>query len=178
VPARGVVALHGPNAGGKSVLLHAAVGLAELQQVQVRWRDRSGPPPLLVSQYPERQIFEERVADEVAHAAVCRGRPRREALEAARVALLELGYEPEGFLARRTWSLSGGEKRMLAVLGGLIAPATLLALDEPTAGLDPRRRDSLAKLVSRRALEGAVLIATQDPGWARSSGARLQRVGP
>jgi energy-coupling factor transporter ATP-binding protein EcfA2 len=178
VPARGVVALHGPNAGGKSVLLHAAVGLAELQQVRVRWRDRSGPPPLLVSQYPERQIFEERVADEVVHAAVCRGRPRPEALEAARVGLLELGYEPEAFLARRTWSLSGGEKRMLAVLGGLIAPATLLALDEPTGGLDPRCRDSLAKLLSRRAMEGAILIATQDPGWAAGAGASLHGVGP
>jgi energy-coupling factor transporter ATP-binding protein EcfA2 len=44
-----------------------------------------------------------------------------------------------GFLTRRTWGLSGGEKRLLSVAGAIIAPAALLALDEPTAGLDQAR---------------------------------------
>ena len=48
-------------------------------------------------------------------------------------------------MGRKTWSLSGGEKRLVSLAGALIAPTTLLALDEPTAGLDPARRAGLAR---------------------------------
>ena len=87
------------------------------------------------------------------------------------------GIQPESLYARRAWDLSGGEKRIVAVVSALIAPASLLALDEPTAGLDRARRAALAGLVRRRAESGPVLIASQDTGWVERLAARVVRVG-
>jgi ABC-type multidrug transport system ATPase subunit len=73
--------------------------------------------------------------------------------------------EPGEFLGRRCWGLSGGEKRLVQVIGALIAPAGLLCLDEPTAGLDSLRRTALGGLISSRAQAGPVLVASQDAAW-------------
>jgi energy-coupling factor transporter ATP-binding protein EcfA2 len=62
-------------------------------------------------------------------------------------------------------------------VGALIAPASLVLLDEPTAGLDAARRDALGNLVLRRARETPVVVATQDGGWSGDLGAREIRLG-
>jgi ABC-type multidrug transport system ATPase subunit len=80
-------------------------------------------------------------------------------------------------LDRRCWDLSSGERRLIEVVAGLIAPARLLALDEPTAGLDPKRRAALAGLVRERALEGPVVLASQDLEWAERLSSRLVWLG-
>jgi ABC-type multidrug transport system ATPase subunit len=80
-------------------------------------------------------------------------------------------------LARRTWTLSTGEKRLVEVIGALIAPASLVLLDEPTAGLDPERREALAGLVALRAGIDPVLIASQDLEWVGMAGAHRFRLG-
>ena len=174
---RGVTALVGPNGSGKSVLLGAASGMLALDQVSVERSDGPGARPILAAQYPEHQLFEERVADELVWAAVSRGLSRAEAAGRAMACLVELGMDPETILPRRAWDLSGGEKRIVAVISALIAPASLLALDEPTAGLDRRRRAALAGLVRRRAELGPVLIASQDAGWIERLAARVVCVG-
>ena len=176
IPERGVLALLGPNAAGKSVLLSALTGLEAQPQVEVAWESDAGAPPLLVSQYPERQLFQEKVADELAYAAVSRGLSRAEVLDRAMLACQRLGLGP-GILERRCWDLSSGERRLIEVVAGLIAPARLLALDEPTAGLDPGRREALASLVRERALQGPVVVAGQDPDWAQRLGAGMVRMG-
>ncbi len=115
VDATGVTALEGPNGAGKSVLLSAAAGLLELAQVEVVRHLPAGHAALMTTQYPELQIFEERACDEVAYAAVSRGVGRAAALERAAGCLTVLGLDAEAFLDRRTWTLSGGEKRLLMV---------------------------------------------------------------
>lgn len=172
----GLLALEGPNGSGKSVILSAACGLIESPQIQVE-RPAGGAAPLLVGQYPERQIFEERVEDEVAFAATARGVGRDRALgEAARAfeALGSPGLLGEG---RRTWELSAGERRLVLLVGALIAPAGLLALDEPTAGLDPARRAALARLVRQAATRTPVLVAGQDSDWISDLGGYRRRIG-
>jgi energy-coupling factor transport system ATP-binding protein len=176
LPARGVVALLGPNAAGKSVLLAALAGLESQPQVEVDWSGPMPAPALLVSQYPERQLFQERVADELSFAAVSRGLERGATLERAARALERLDLAP-GMLDRRCWDLSSGERRLIEVVAGLIAPARLLALDEPTAGLDPRRRAALAGLVRERAREGPVVLASQDLEWAEGLSTRIVWLG-
>jgi energy-coupling factor transport system ATP-binding protein len=176
LPARGVVALLGPNAAGKSVLLAALAGLESQAQVQLEWSGPAAAPALLVSQYPERQLFQERVADELSFAAVSRGLDRGATLARAGRALERLGLAP-GMLDRRCWDLSSGERRLIEVVAGLIAPARLLALDEPTAGLDPRRRAALAGLVRERAREGPVVLASQDLDWAEGLSTRIVWLG-
>ena len=169
---RAVTAVSGPNGSGKSVILAAASGLIRPDQITLDPEIIAGPPPILATQYPEHQIFEERVADELAYAAVSRGVVRSAALERAAACFESLGLSPATFFERRCWGLSGGEKRMVQVIGALIAPAGLLCLDEPTAGLDPMRRMALGALIARRAEKGPVLVASQDAGWISAWAAR------
>jgi energy-coupling factor transporter ATP-binding protein EcfA2 len=177
VPCSGVVALTGPNGAGKSVLLNAVGGLEPLDQVGVEWCHQGSHPPIQSLQYPELQIFEEVVADELVFAAVARGLSRVDALDRARAALTALDLDPDRILARRTWSLAAGEKRLIEVVGALIAPASLVLLDEPTAGLDAVRRSALARLALQRAASGPIMIATQDVPWATEVGASIVRLG-
>jgi energy-coupling factor transporter ATP-binding protein EcfA2 len=174
----GVTAIEGPNAVGKSVLLAVAAGILQLEQVQVVGGGADpGLPPILCSQYPELEIFEERAGDEVIYAAVSRGVPRALALERAAVMLDRLGPWPDGLFERHTWGLSGGEKRLISLVATLIAPASLYVLDEPTAGLDSGRRLALAGLVADLARGAAVLLASQDGAWLDEFATHRQQLG-
>jgi len=176
IQSQGVTALVGPNGAGKSVLLMAVAGLERLPQVSVTW-SRPHEPPIMALQYPELQVFEDLVADEVVFAAVARGMERPRALADAVNHLRGLGFEPATLLERRTWTLSTGEKRLVEVVGALIAPAGLVILDEPTAGLDEGRRAALALLVGARAASGPVLLASQDTEWVARVAARRLELG-
>jgi energy-coupling factor transport system ATP-binding protein len=172
VSSQGVTALSGPNGAGKSVILAAAAGWTRTSQISVRWAGKPSPPPIIATQYPELQLFEEVVSDEVVWAASSRGLERARALELAADYLEALGLEARSFLARRQWSLSGGEKRLAGIVGALVAPAALRVLDEPTAGLDPARRAALAALLRRVSRSTPVLLASQDAVWATSLAGR------
>jgi energy-coupling factor transporter ATP-binding protein EcfA2 len=173
----GVTAIEGPNAAGKSVLLGVAAGILRLEQVRVAGGPGAGSQPILCSQYPELEIFEEMAGEEVVYAARSRGIPRPEALGRAAALLERLGLGDPGFLERHTWGLSGGEKRLLSLVGGLIAPASLYVLDEPTAGLDARRREALAVILGEVARGSAVLVASQDGPWLEGLGSHRHRLG-
>ena len=172
VPTRGIVALRGPNGSGKSVILATAVGLIHPSQITMAWSASRTPPPLLASQFPEQQIFEEQIEAELIFAAVSRGLSRKDALARATDALLKVGIAAPDFLSRRCWWLSGGERRVVEAIAALIAPASLLALDEPTAGLDGRGRAGMARLVRERAESGPVLVASQDSGFLEALGGK------
>ena len=172
VAAHGVTALLGRNGIGKSVLLSALAGLESPDEITIVWNAPRAESPLLALQFPELQVFEERVEDELIYAARQRGLSRALARSRAAAALEAIGLTPERWLARRTWELSTGEQRMIEVVGTMIAPAGLIALDEPTAGLDRGRRSRLSVLVAARAAEIPVVVATQDLDWVRSLGAR------
>ena len=173
----GVTSWMGPNGVGKSVLLSAVAGLEPLHQIEVDWLAPQSLPAIMALQYPELQVFEDLVADELAFAATARGMNRPQALTEAANHLRELGFDAEAMLARRTWTLSTGEKRLIEVVGALIAPASLVLLDEPTAGLDGGRKAALAGLVRQRAGTGPVMIAGQDVGWLESVGGRRLALG-
>jgi energy-coupling factor transporter ATP-binding protein EcfA2 len=172
IGSRGITAISGPNGSGKSVILAYASGLIRSFQMTRIPDSLAGPAPLLATQYPEHQIFEEKVSDELVYAAVSRGVRRSDALDRAAACFEELGLSPGEFLERRCWGLSGGEKRLVQVIGAMIAPAGLLCLDEPTAGLDPDRRSGLGPLIARRSEDGPVLVASQDAGWIMAWAAR------
>ena len=177
VAKKGVTAIEGPNASGKSVLLAVAAGILRLEQVQVVGGVGAGLPPILSSQYPELEIFEERAGDEVVYAAISRGIPRAVALGQAALLLERLGLGTGGMLERHTWGLSGGEKRLLSLVSALIAPASLYVLDEPTAGLDPGRRLALAGIVEESSRSVAILVASQDGAWLDGLAACRHRLG-
>ncbi|TIM50463.1 MAG: ATP-binding cassette domain-containing protein, partial [Mesorhizobium sp.] len=66
---------------------------------------------------------------------------------------------------RRVLTLSGGERRMVAIAAALAATPVLLVLDEPTTGLDPAARARLVRILAKLADEvPSLLVAEQDPG--------------
>jgi energy-coupling factor transport system ATP-binding protein len=146
------VALMGRNGAGKSTLLRHAAGLLEPTRGRV---ERAGRVALLL-QNPGDYFVHERVGQEAPADAL------------AAVGLAQMAE-------RNPRDLSGGERQRLAlaiVTGSGEAPA-VLALDEPTRGMDRAAKDELAHELKRRAAEGqAVIVATHDPEFAAACAQR------
>ena len=96
----------------------------------------------LVFQYPEYQLFEETVYQDIAFGPKNMGLDRQEIDRRVREAAGFVGVEPDYF-DKSPFELSGGEKRRVAIAGVLAMDPKILILDEPTAGLDPAGRDNL-----------------------------------
>ena len=100
----------------------------------------------LVFQYPEYQLFEDTVRKDVAFG------PKNMGLDAAEIerrvltAIEAVGLD-ESVLDKSPFALSGGQKRRVAIAGVIAMEPEVLILDEPTAGLDPRGRESILQLL-------------------------------
>jgi energy-coupling factor transport system ATP-binding protein len=150
------IALMGANGAGKSTLLRHARGLMEPTRGRIT---RSGKVALLL-QNPTDYLVHEQVS-----------------AEAPASALTAVGLDPASFGARHPRELSVGEKQRLALAvvladhDGASAPA-VVCLDEPTRGLDRRRKRELAELL--QGLSGAaVIVATHDPEFASALAERV-----
>lgn len=102
----------------------------------------------VVFQFPEAQLFEETVLQDVMFGPLNFGVTRLEAKEKAIRALQMVGID-ETLFDRSPFELSGGQKRRVAIAGILAIQPDVLVLDEPTAGLDPRGRDEMMALFDR-----------------------------
>lgn len=106
----------------------------------------------LVFQYPEHQLFEETVWEDVAFGPRNMGISDEEVR--ARVERALKAVDVDSALAQRSpFELSGGEKRRVAIAGVLAMEPSVLVLDEPTAGLDPRGRQELLGQIQRLQVE-------------------------
>ena len=101
----------------------------------------------LVFQYPEYQLFEETVFEDVLFGPKNQGLSLEEAKKEAEEALRSMGVE-EALWQKSPFELSGGLKRRVAIAGVLAMEPELLILDEPTAGLDPAGREELFQVIS------------------------------
>ena len=111
----------------------------------------------LVFQYPEHQLFETTVLEDVKFGPKNLGLDKLEvdirAFEAIKqVGLSEKCYDDSPF------ELSGGQKRRVAIAGVLAMKPEILILDEPTAGLDPRGRDEILDRIAKLHKEGLTVI--------------------
>lgn len=97
-------------------------------------------------QYPEHQLFEVTILDDVCFGPMNFGKSREEAEEIARKALFDVGIKEELF-SKSPFQLSGGQKRRVAIAGILAMEPEYFILDEPTAGLDPIGRDQILNLL-------------------------------
>ena len=96
----------------------------------------------VVFQYPEHQLFEATVFEDVCFGPKNLGIDKKETELRAYEALKQVGVGDE-FFYRSPFELSGGQKRRVAIAGVLAMKPKILILDEPTAGLDPKGRDEI-----------------------------------
>ncbi len=116
----------------------------------------------IVFQFPEYQLFEETVEEDVAFGVKNFGIKGEEALNKAHKALLSVGLD-ESYFKRSPFELSGGEKRRVAIAGILAIEPDILVLDEPTAGLDPRGVNEIMSLVAQMHKNGkTIILVTHD----------------
>lgn len=101
----------------------------------------------LVFQYPEHQLFETTIFDDVCFGPRNQGFSKDEAGLRAFEALKLVGM-PESLYYQSPFELSGGQKRRVAIAGVLAMKPEVLILDEPTAGLDPKGRDEILDLIA------------------------------
>jgi len=165
--------LVGPTGSGKSTLVQHFNGLLRPTEGRVvvdGVEVRPGSPAVrdvrrkvgLLFQYPEHQLFEATVFDDVAFGPRNLGLDPEEVAERVRESLQWVGLDPDRFGSRSPFSLSGGEMRRVAIAGVLAMRPQVLILDEPTAGLDPAgRREILARIreLHRKARLTVVLIS-------------------
>lgn len=96
----------------------------------------------IVFQYPEHQLFEETVYKDIAFGLRKQNLPEEEAKEEIYRVTEAVGLSSE-ILEKSPFELSGGQKRRVAIAGVLAMKPSILILDEPTAGLDPKGRDEV-----------------------------------
>lgn len=111
----------------------------------------------LVFQYPEHQLFETTIFDDVCFGPMNQGLSKEEAGLRAFEALRQVGV-PEELFYQSPFDLSGGQKRRVAIAGVLAMKPEVLILDEPTAGLDPGGRDEILDLITRMHRERGMTV--------------------
>ena len=103
----------------------------------------------IVFQYPEYQLFEETVLKDIMFGPKNQGLSSDECKERALKAMELVGLDSEKYGEVSPFSLSGGQKRRVAIAGVLAMNPKVLILDEPTAGLDPKGRRDILEMITR-----------------------------
>ncbi len=169
VPRGGSVGLMGGTGSGKSTLMQHLSGLLSPQKGKVlvdgtdiqQMRDRITSirrSVAMVFQQPEDQVFARFVGDDVAY-GLRKLRLSREGLrQRVRGAMEAVGLDFDLYKDRLTYTLSGGERRRVALAGALALNPEALLLDEPTAGLDPSSHKELLQRLSRWKREKGITL--------------------
>ena len=158
----------GGNGSGKSTLIQHFNGLlypqsGSISVLGIDPRDRQKGKELwrsvgLVFQFPEQQIFEATVFEEVAYGLNNMELDRAEIAVRVDEALTSVGLIPEQVRDLSPLCLSGGMRRRIAVASILAMKPEILILDEPTAGLDPEGCAHILTTVKRYQQEQKVTV--------------------
>ena len=160
--------LAGHTGSGKSTLVQHLNGLIRPQEGTVRalGLDLSNKKDAaavkakvgVVFQYPERQLFAETVAQDVAFGPHNLGLPQDEVDRRVESSLSRVGLDLSTVGDKSPFELSGGQQRRVAFAGVLAMEPEVLVLDEPMAGLDPAARRDFLGLIGRLHREGLTVV--------------------
>jgi energy-coupling factor transport system ATP-binding protein len=155
-----LLGLFGGNGSGKSTLAKLLNGLLYPSRGKVRvcgidtsikeLRNELWKKVGLVFQYPEQQIFEANIYDEVAYGPRNLGLKEAEVKSRVYQALEKVGLLPETLVNLSPVKLSGGVRRRIAIAGVLALEPEILILDEPMAGLDPLGQELMLDIIKKR----------------------------
>jgi len=160
------VVILGPNGSGKSTLLYHILGLLEPNEGEVsvfgvnparsfnKIRERLG----VVLQNVDEQILAPTVWDDVSFSPRNYGYPDAEVDRLVDEALVDVGITE--LRDKLCHTLSGGEKRKVALAGAIVLKPELLVMDEPFEGLDPRSKTDLAELLYRLHKKNGMTMVT------------------
>lgn len=112
----------------------------------------------VVFQYPERQLFAETVAQDVAFGPHNLGLSQAEVARRVETSLARVGLDLATVGDKSPFELSGGQQRRVAFAGVLAMEPEVLVLDEPMAGLDPAARRDFLGLIDRLHCEGLTVV--------------------
>ena len=164
-----IIGIIGHTGSGKSTLMQQLNGLLKPTAGTVMldgkdiWSDKKLTRQArfrvgLVFQYPEHQLFEETVYQDIAFGPRNMGLDEKEIDRRVREAAGFVGLS-EQQLSVSPFDLSGGQKRRVAIAGVIAMEPEVLILDEPTAGLDPvGRADILGNIQSYRKAKNATIM--------------------
>jgi energy-coupling factor transport system ATP-binding protein len=163
------IGLIGHTGSGKSTLAQHLNGLLKPSQGSIKidgadlWQKKHPSREAcrkvgLVFQYPEHQLFAETVFEDVAFGPRNLKIPEKRIPDLVKLSLEQVGLDYEEFKDRSPFTLSGGQKRRVAIAGVLAMQPEVLVLDEPTAGLDPAGRKEIIKLIKEFYKSGKTVV--------------------
>lgn len=160
--------LAGHTGSGKSTLVQHLNGLIRPQEGSVcalgldlsNKKDAAAVKAKVgvVFQYPERQLFAETVAQDVAFGPHNLGLPQDEVDRRVDSSLSRVGLDLSTVGDKSPFELSGGQQRRVAFAGVLAMEPEVLVLDEPMAGLDPAARRDFLELIDRLHRDGLTVV--------------------
>jgi energy-coupling factor transport system ATP-binding protein len=164
-----IVGIIGHTGSGKSTVVQHFNGLLQPHAGQVTvLGEKLGSPSVdlrairrrvgLVFQFPEAQLFERFVGDDIAYGPRNLKLSHEDVRARVRKAMAAVGLGFEEFKDRLTFKLSGGQMRRVALAGVLALEPEVLVLDEPTAGLDPEGRRQLLDHILALHAQGVTLV--------------------
>jgi energy-coupling factor transporter ATPase len=163
------VGVIGPTGSGKSTLVQHLNGLLVPTSGEVeidgenlksknvdfrKIRQKVG----LVFQFPELQLFEDTVYDDIAFGPKNLSLSEEEINTRVKKTMEQVGLDFDQFAFRSPFSLSGGEQRKVAIAGILSLSPEILVLDEPTCGLDGKSTSEIKKLLKELNSDGVIII--------------------
>ncbi len=153
-----LVGVIGHTGSGKSTLiqhfnalLKPTSGSVFIDGEKINWEDKKTLRAFrfkvgLVFQYPEYQLFEDTVYKDISFGPKNMGLDEKEVDRRVRDTARLVGIDDK-MLEKSPFDLSGGQKRRVAIAGVMAMEPKVLILDEPTAGLDPKGRETILSMI-------------------------------
>ena len=173
IPEGKITAIAGHTGSGKSTLIQHLNGLISptsgsvlVDGVDIAAKGQAARAARrsvgMVFQYPEHQLFEETVEQDIAFGPKNYGMSPEEISERVRFAMDFVQLDYKEYSQRSPFQLSGGQMRRAAIAGVVALKPKYLVLDEPTAGLDPKGREELMQRIMKlhRQEKNTIILAS------------------